>query len=97
MSHDQKKASDWTRQDPVTEQLAVRDFTRPSFSQRLKGVACETTHRCGHIPTHAWLLCVCTIFVSWIYPSAEEREVEDILSKVDDTTFNGKCTVSWCL
>ena len=42
MSHDQKRASDWTRQDPVAEQLAVRDFTRPSFSKRLKGVACET-------------------------------------------------------
>ena len=38
MSHDQRRASDWTRQDPVAEQLAVREF----FSQRLKGVACET-------------------------------------------------------
>ena len=42
MSHDQKRASDWTRQDPVAEQLVVRDFTRPSFSGGLKGVACET-------------------------------------------------------
>ena len=42
MSHDRKRTSDWTRQEPVAEQLAVRDFTRPSFSQRLKGVACET-------------------------------------------------------
>ena len=51
MSHDQKRASDWTRQNPVAEQLAVRDFTRPSFSQRLKGVTCET---CGllHWSTH---------------------------------------------
>ena len=47
MSHDQKRPSDWTRQDPVAEQLAVRDFTRPSFSQRLKGVACETKHGGG--------------------------------------------------
>ena len=43
MSHDQKRASDWTRQDPVAEQLVVRDFTRPSFSGGLKGVACETS------------------------------------------------------
>ena len=43
MSHDQKRASDWTRQDPVAEQLVVRNFTRPSFSGGLKGVACETT------------------------------------------------------
>ena len=42
MSHDQKRASDWLRQDPVAEQLVVRDFTRPSFSGGLKGVACET-------------------------------------------------------
>ena len=42
MSHDQIRASDWTRQDPVAEQLVVRDFTRPSFSGGLKGVACET-------------------------------------------------------
>ena len=43
MSHDQKRASDWTRQDPVAEQLVVRDLTRPSFSGGLKGVACETS------------------------------------------------------
>ena len=49
MSHDQKRASDWTRQDPVAEQLAVRDFTRPSFSQRFKGVACETIASYGVI------------------------------------------------
>ena len=45
LSHDQKRASDWTRQDPVAEQLVVRDFTRPSFSGGLKGVACETILR----------------------------------------------------
>ena len=43
MSHDQKRASDWTPQDPVAEQLSAREFTRPSFSERLKGVPCETS------------------------------------------------------
>ena len=49
MSHDQKRASDWTRQDPVAEQLVVRDFTRPSFSGGLKGVACETNNIIGYV------------------------------------------------
>ena len=49
-------ASDWIRQDPVVEQLAVREFTRPSSSERLKGAACETScNACADV--HVFCLC----------------------------------------
>ena len=45
-----------------------------------------------HTYMHESLIVMCLyMLVSWIYPLAEEQE---ILSKVDDTTFNGKWTVS---